>query len=976
MSTSTQRSPILEDALVASARQGKLHVFWAPDDHGIWTSPNASTLPLPVPEVEQYQGFYRQYFKNPRMTRWMSRFESFLGFWPLCHPWTGPFACLDLPVGQLPLERSQILHRVDLGQSYYLAPAIVKRWQDLEDKLVLLSTGLLRRHVQARHDWSEIRVSKLPHECGFEQLYAKHDIATMNIIASRNAFVVLSCFVSFTIALDIAMNPPLSERPPSWLTYAVETLGMDPVWLSAINNTFVCNFSPGFRPGSFVKASSGGFAQTYPAFEAGNVPLYINWGYNPPRWLVNDDDYRWRYRPSRAEANHAIDIYYAKLDSELDTRLSQKPGWYNPNARPPETGPIQDSPESPPADIQKDNEPSRSSETPTQFFERVALERERIMAKENEDAVRRRHKEETWADVVRMCDQAPTLETFVVWTEVEEGNFVRLYVNDEGRKTAWMQTTEEDRRYIYDYAEWHLVPKRTIDPDDVPIPEKQRSLSPQPDEPSTLAEYMDLSDESSDEEDTRRQGLKRGKGKQAAPNPNKRPALQSPRQSGPQSTPPSVLQLSQSALPSIPQMPQNAPLPTLQLLQSAPPSAPQLPPTTFVTTPSVIDNLRRRYMFLVNEPYIADPRAAGLPRLPDPNPEPGQLATYKSATRVLKELGLSSKFPSPDATRAAMDFYDFVFASPAKKLFSPVWGFVPTDSSSITHHKYFHYRRLRNDLHIIGIRGDKPLVQQWYLLVIPDARAVVELFRQHDLNSISAMVRYLVGNGIPFFTGKPVQKLPRPNPTSRITREYRPTSYTFGLTDFIQYEQKKVDFLAGPAGRAAVTKGGIVWRLSRDQVEAKRITKGPTSEAAASGIYISDLDGSHLVDDAITQEDEDVLCGTYLIYTRTFIYLPDAHGLLMNYLLENNTQVEQRSWFPKSNIWNSSGFNHSYWTADDEDFYQLRRQDIQNNAQPLNSHEWRKYMKRVRGNRVEIIRNWISSTADRFLQDDASNWEA
>lgn len=861
MSTSTEIASALEDTLILAARKDNLHVFWAPNDRGLWTSPNASTLPLPVPDVEQHEGFYRRYFRNPQKIRWMSNFDAFLGFWPLHHPWTGPFACLEFPVNRVPLQHDQIWHRIDQGKSYFLSPPIIYSWRALEDDLVQLSTGLVRRNIRAQHEWQDIRAPTLPHVCGYQKLYSDADIAAKNIRVSRNAFVILSCFVSFAIALDMAKNPGSSEMAPSWLTYAVEELGMDPAWLSALNGTFVCNFSRGFRPGSFVPAHRGGFGETYEAFIAGNVPLYICWGPNPPTWMT-ENDYRWRYRPSKAEAKRAINMFYHCLASETgppitDPRVSQEDSWFNPHAK--EADSIQESPESPPADMQQDNEPQTSHETPTQFLERMFLERERIMAGESESAARHRLEEEMWAEEVRIGDQMRVRsgrESFVVWTEVEEDTFVTHYVNESEWETVWSKTSPQQRCYIYDYCEWHLVPKGTIDPDDAPIHEKQRSTSPQSDEPlpecpGTYAPYdIDPSDESDDEEDTSRRKRKRGKGKQAAPIPNKKGA---PNQSADNRD----IYLNPASSSTVP--------------QSAKPSPLQPPPVTIVITENGIETLRRRYMFLASKPYVADHRAAGKKRLKDK--EEGEIDPAPSTGAVLTQLGLKSTFPSPDTTRAAMDFYDFVFASPAKKLFSPVWGFVPTDSHNITNHAYFHYRRLREDLHVIGVRGDISLDRQWYLLAIPDARAVVELFRQKDLESISAMVRYLVTHGIPFFTGKPVQSLPRPNPTTRLTLEYRPTAYQFQPADFADYDKKKIDFLAGSAGRAAVTRGGIVWRLSREHIDIKRITRGPTSSAAARGVFISNLDNGYLVDDTLTQEDEDMICGTYTVYTRTFFVL-------------------------------------------------------------------------------------------------------
>ncbi|KAF8235464.1 hypothetical protein L208DRAFT_1203040, partial [Tricholoma matsutake] len=131
---------------------------------------------------------------------------------------------------------------------------------------------------------------------------------------------------------------------------------------------------------------------------------------------------------------------------------------------------------------------------------------------------------------------------------------------------------------------------------------------------------------------------------------------------------------------------------------------------------------------------------------------------------------------------------------------------------------------------------------------------------------------------------------------SELTLGYRPHSYQFCLSDFSAYEKKKGDLLSGSAGCTALMHGRIVWRLAVDTVQHKRITSGPVSSVAWSGENIVDLNGYTLVDDNLSPAAEDAICGVYRVCT-------------------------SMSWFPKASIWTSSGYNHGYWMADNEQWY-------------------------------------------------------
>ena len=125
-------------------------------------------------------------------------------------------------------------------------------WQALQEKLANLGTGLLCQHITAQYEWAEICPSTLPYEYHYLEYFKSSDDCAAAIYCTRTAFVGLTAFVSFAIALDLAENPLVEGTTPSWQFYAQCQLGMNPVWLSDMANTFVTNFTLGFRLGSYV----------------------------------------------------------------------------------------------------------------------------------------------------------------------------------------------------------------------------------------------------------------------------------------------------------------------------------------------------------------------------------------------------------------------------------------------------------------------------------------------------------------------------------------------------------------------------------------------------------------------------------------------------------------------------------------------------------------------------------------------------
>ncbi|KAJ7848209.1 hypothetical protein B0H13DRAFT_1730038 [Mycena leptocephala] len=93
--------------------------------------------------------------------------------------------------------------------------------------------------------------------------------------------------------------------------------------------------------------------------------------------------------------------------------------------------------------------------------------------------------------------------------------------------------------------------------------------------------------------------------------------------------------------------------------------------------------------------------------------------------------------------------------------------------------------------------------------------------------------------------------------------KYKPTPVDHGV-----YMMLRNRFLASPRGRTALFVGGIVAHLARLVVDQELASLGPTSEVFRTGIRLWDGQSSAAYwDDALTEQEIDLICGVYEIGT-------------------------------------------------------------------------------------------------------------
>jgi len=157
----------------------------------------------------------------------------------------------------------------------------------------------------------------------------------------------------------------------------------------------------------------------------------------------------------------------------------------------------------------------------------------------------------------------------------------------------------------------------------------------------------------------------------------------------------------------------------------------------------------------------------------------------------------------------------------------------------------------------------------WLVAVSP--MIALEILRRDVGPHGADIAHFLISNGIPFNTLSPLPQIrPSTSPPSGPLPSLgiRPPGHVFTLADYVAYEAIRDSVLHRlPQARAALCKGGIIARLSRDVLDNSVVLAGP-SESARSGNQRKFIcDGETYCDDHLTPEVMDLIVGTYKVQT-------------------------------------------------------------------------------------------------------------
>ncbi len=156
-----------------------------------------------------------------------------------------------------------------------------------------------------------------------------------------------------------------------------------------------------------------------------------------------------------------------------------------------------------------------------------------------------------------------------------------------------------------------------------------------------------------------------------------------------------------------------------------------------------------------------------------------------------------------------------------------------------------------------------------------DAARTFRLLMDENHSTISLSMQ-LVAVGITFHTLRHLSILPTvilSSPSTLIPIRVR--DHVFTIDDHSAYVERRARILKSPRGRAALLRGGLIWRLALEHLGMESVSFGPSSVAVQYGLgYVFKAPDGHLyIDDDLTQDELEVICGSYRCYTGIVILL-------------------------------------------------------------------------------------------------------
>ncbi|KAI0083083.1 hypothetical protein BDY19DRAFT_998870 [Irpex rosettiformis] len=171
----------------------------------------------------------------------------------------------------------------------------------------------------------------------------------------------------------------------------------------------------------------------------------------------------------------------------------------------------------------------------------------------------------------------------------------------------------------------------------------------------------------------------------------------------------------------------------------------------------------------------------------------------------------------------------------------------------------------------------------------------------------------------------------------------KPHGVKLNLDDYQAYARLRDAKLSGPAGKAALLEGGIIWRLALNICNLEDALRGPDLEDSSDDNALSTIvyGGQKYAETTLNEQDKFVIVGVYRV-------------LLSG--TKNEKEASISSWWPSSEIWEDSGYGMGYWSHGAEEWYQRRLKLIESGeASPLPSNGWRNSLRYTKSDSREVL---------------------
>jgi hypothetical protein len=285
---------------------------------------------------------------------------------------------------------------------------------------------------------------------------------------------------------------------------------------------------------------------------------------------------------------------------------------------------------------------------------------------------------------------------------------------------------------------------------------------------------------------------------------------------------------------------------------SPPPTAVESPIIDAPDTYEVIDILVMHYGFVP----------------PLPLPEYATPVDLAARPPFLRLLGLQRQDDLVFASPLGRIAYDFVHALASHKKPDPsLWDLARGNRKSLAFsHRLACIQPLPSGLFVFDFGPESTV--PWKIAVTNAADALFVCRLESSLQDLE-IARALLQRGIPFRTLLPLAPVPpSPLPPPALV-PIRLSGYSFTKRDYDAYLHQRVTILNSPGGRAALLRGGILWRIAVQETSFDDVLRGPSMSTLVHrrGFSVEDGEGNTWWDDELEGHDAALLCGGYNCYT-------------------------------------------------------------------------------------------------------------
>jgi hypothetical protein len=232
----------------------------------------------------------------------------------------------------------------------------------------------------------------------------------------------------------------------------------------------------------------------------------------------------------------------------------------------------------------------------------------------------------------------------------------------------------------------------------------------------------------------------------------------------------------------------------------------------------------------------------------------------------LKFMGFTNDWPSSDLYCAPLCSFISDLANKRRPL-GEFWDLDQRNRQAVISHPNFPIVNQSPDSPPLYIFACQDSMVTWTLAVTKASDALLVCRRSSTPFFSLAACLHLVTHGIPFRTLLPMRSVPTPSSTTvdAIPIPKRFPGYEFNLADYSAYLDQRKVILSQPQGRAALLRGGILWRLAMEHLSIDAALEGPSSSVTVHRIGFKGID--EYWDDDLSKEDTHHIVGMYHFYT-------------------------------------------------------------------------------------------------------------